>query len=250
MGSRNAAKKISGYYKKNKKMIGRIPKDVHQHLKNEIFKKYEIKSFQEVFDLIIVSGIVYLDPKVVKYIDDRVEPFIERHKQFNLANLGTAKRPKMGEYHTTNFSMYPSEYDMLCKFLVEKNYKQQWIYEIVYRGVSEEEKLLLDMIKKGKNHEVRKRKKTLARLSKDEWISAIDINEAGKILDQLTDEYEERKFDEYIQAGIDDFFAESQKEIREEEELDEALNKKMEFLRRSRAKQASSIANKVYLDEG
>lgn len=240
-------KKIKKQYIKSKKMIAKIPREILDKIRNEVMPKYGMKSLQEIFDYIIVSGIVYLDSAVVKYVDERIGPYRERFKEIQLARLKREK-VEMPDYHKTNFMMFPSEYDMFCKFLVEKNYKQQWVYEIIFHGFAEEEPILIKLITKGQRNNVRERKKTVARIANDEWVVALPGDEAAQILEQLTEKYENRKFDQSIQGDIDRFIIEAKAKLEEDEEIDLEINRKAREAKNARAALARTVTQPVNVD--
>lgn len=230
-------KKIKKQYVKSKKMIAKVPLDILDKIRDEVMPKYGMKKFQEIFDYIIVSGVIYLDSKVIKYIDERIPKYRERFKETQLARLKKTK-VDLPEYHVTNFMMFPSEYEMFCNFLIEKNYKQQWVYEVVFEGFAKEDSVLVNLIKRGQKNNVRDRKKTVARLAKDEWVIALPGDDAAVILSQLTEKYEKKKFDESIQPDIDEFIKLSKERFQEDEEIEHEINRKANEAKNARQRAA------------
>lgn len=244
-------KTVGTDFRKKRKIIVKIPKSIWQVLseKDGILKDYKVNSYQELFDYLIVSGIVFLDSKIIEYIDERIEPFKEKYKQAQLARFGKCERPKFEETHNTNFHMYSSDWEAFNNFLIEKNWKQQWIYEILFKGFIDEHPNVTRIVKRGKEADVRKRKKIIARLAEDEWIEALQDNDAQVLLNQLTLKFENRNFDSNLQKEVDEIFYKANKEKIEEEELENSLNEKLKQIRTARRKEVDKVIEPVKLDE-
>lgn len=227
--------------RKNKKQIVKIPVEVNKKIKEELLEKYGLKSYQALFDYLVVSGVVFLRPEVIKIVDDNIQEYIERDKKAKLSRFGKIEAPEFPEYCTPKtFQMYLKDFKTFSDFAIERNYAKQWIMEILFSEFSKENEDLIALISKAQKLNVRKRKKQVARLLDDEWITCFSPEESKEMLAQFTENYESGNLDSLIQEEI--YKLNVRKRERESEEEEEAqFQKKMENLRSARHKRAGHL---------
>lgn len=236
--------------RKSKKLLCKIPKDIKEKIDNELMEKYSVNSYQAIFDYLVISGVVYFNREIIGLIDDNISEFIERDKLAKLARLKKCDPPEYPDYHSNTFHMYPKDFKGFKDFVIEKNYSQQWVFEILFREFAKENPIIVDFLKRGKDLDVRKRKKQVARLSEDEWVKRLSEDDSKIILAQLTENYDNNKFSEHLQAEIDKFLETAQTEADEgldEEEIE--FLKRLESSRMSRSFSIRKISNRRELPD-
>lgn len=243
MGRKRKFQEGRNEFLKSKKQILKVPSEVNSKIKKEYLKKYGLKSFQELFDYLVVSGIVYLDSDVISIIDNQIDFYKKRDAQAKLARLGKAEAPIYPKYIEKIFMMYPKDFAAFGRYITEKNYAKQWVSEILFSEFVNDNPKLISIIDRAQNLDVRKRKNQISRLAQDEWIMCLDENDSLKILEQLTDSYDNRKFSNLIQNEIIKFHQKT-KDEEVEEELELEMQKKMEEIRKAR-----KVARKMLSDE-
>lgn len=230
-------------FRKQKKIMVRIPKSEMPKLK-KLLKKYEIKGIQYLFDMLVIGGICFRRPEILKFVREHVPKYKEETIQRNLARLGKAEKLPKIPMHGYTASMYLSDNKVFHEYIIEENIKQQWLWNILFLdGFVAEEKCIIDLIERAKTLKISSRKKAIARLSEDEYVTTLPPNEAQRLLDQLTQEYDTKTFDKSLEAVIESKLEldEQLRAQREEEELDFELNKKIHNLRQSRSAKINHI---------
>ncbi len=230
--------------RKERKVMIRIPEHFMPQIKT-LFTKYELKGIQYLFDILIVGGIVFRRKEIIQFIRDNKQKYKDLNTQYNLSKLGVVDKIKSPKMYGVNVAMYNADHRAFKDYILEENIKQQWIWEILFvDGFNNEEKCVIDLIERSKALKLSSRKKAIARLSNDEYITALPTQEANRILNQLTTEYDERSFDDSIEQAIESRLQLRAKELakKEDKELDDGLNKKIMSLRMSRAKQMQDIS--------
>lgn len=235
-------KLIKESYLKSKRQILKVPKNMHEKIKKDLIKKHGLKSYQELFDHLIVSGVVYLQQDIVALIDEKLPDFRERNARSKLARLGKVEAPYFPEYQEKIFQMYPKDYVAFSNFVVEKNCAKQWISEILFGEFVEENEAILNLINRGQKLDVRRRKNQISRLADDKWVVCLQKEEASKILEQLTESYDNRDFDSgLLRAQVSNFNQLKELDL-EEEKLNREMEEKMIAIRVARANLAKGAA--------
>lgn len=228
--------------RKSKKVMIRFPKNRLADLDKAI-NDLDLKGIQDAFDSLIVSGIVFRDAKIIEFVDKNRKKYDDIRIQDKLSRLGKAEKPKRPEMYGRNCVMYTKDHKAFKDYIIEKNITQQDVFNILFiDGLADRSEGILAHLKKCRDLEINKRKKAVARLSNDKYVAALPEDDCSVILKKLTEEYDERDFDESIQ----EFLIKTEEEMREKLDEDELLNKelqdKMKRLRRARSGKISSLA--------
>lgn len=236
--------------RKEKKIMVRVPEKFMPTIK-KLMQKYELKGIQALFDILVISGLVFRRAEIVEFVRANKNKYLETYKQQCLSRIGKAPKVEVEKMYGVNLFMYASDFRAFKEYIIEENIKQQWVWNILFAdGFAQEESCVIDLINRSKELNISERKKAIARLSKDEYVSVLPEDIAGKILDQLTEEYDERIFDDSIEAAIESRLKlkEKEQEEQEEAELDLDLKNKISALRTSRNKAMNNIS-KPMLDK-
>ena len=221
---------------KDKKVMVRFPRRSLKIIKKKI-QEHELKSMQELFDCMIISGIVFRKKEILEFVRENVPKYQKISAQEKLSRLGKAEKPPKIDMYGVNMTMYNNDYLAFKNYIVEENIQQQWLWNILFEdGFSMDEPCIIDLVERAKKLEINSRKKAIARLTNDEYITTLSTVEADKILEKITEEYDNKKFDASLEAIIESKIEleKSVKNLEDEEDLDSELAKKMENLRRSR----------------
>ena len=192
--------------RKSKKVIVRFAK--HKNLAiREAIKKHQLKGFQEAFDILVVSGIIFRKPEIINFLRNNSQKYKDYYKQERVARLKKTQFERC-ELRSIVVWMYESDLLALNHFTIEENLKKQWIFRILLEdGLIEEHPDIIELIKNNKELKIASRKKSIARLSNDEYINRLNEEESTIILSKLTEEYDDKKFnieiDDIIKAKTD-----------------------------------------------
>lgn len=228
--------KLPAGIKKEKKLTVRFPKDKVDEIKS-LCKENGLKGIQELFDVLIVSGLVFRNAKVIEYVREKKQEEKERYRIESMGKLGWSEPVDKQNTWETKCFMYNQDHKAFCDYLIEENIKKQWVWNILLvKGFLAQEPFIIDLINKWKDLKISARKKAVVRLSSDEYITVLPRDDANKILEEATKDYDNRVFDSSIEDMIKERLRSQQKEDQEEEdaELESELNKKIETLRKSR----------------
>lgn len=230
--------------RKERQVMFRLPKDKMDELK-KLINKYELSSMQELFDYLIVSGIVFRKPEILDFIRKYKKKYKKRSRQERLSRLKKAKRPNMPkttDLYSRNVHMYHEDYKAFKDYIIEENIAQQWVFNILFiDGFLKEEPAIINLITRARDLEINKRKKAVARLSNDEFVSALSEYDANLIMEKLTEEYDKKEFDPEIQEFISNVLNNKIKEETNDNELNTRLEAKLTRLRQSRARSINII---------
>lgn len=231
---------------KTKKLLLKIPVESRNVMKETLFPKYGIKSFQEIYDYLILGGLCYMNRSIIEVVDENIEPYIARDKQSKLARIGKAERPEYPEYHQINMQMYPKDFKALKDYLVEKNYAQQWVYEILMREFANENEKVVDFVKRAQSLKLKTRKQQIARLVDDEWIEFLGEDDRMKLLAQFTESYDNKEFNSIFQEEIEKMMQAETIRINEQFELEDeeerAFVETLKAHRRARSARLEELA--------
>lgn len=233
--------------RKEKKIMVRIPERSMPQIK-KLMQQYEIKGIQGLFDILIISGVVFRRSEIIEFIRSHKQRYLNVYKQQNLARMGKAKKIVPEKMYGVNLFMYASDFRAFKEYIIEENIKQQWVWSILFEdGFAKEEPCIIDLVNRANKLNISGRKKAIARLANDEYVSVLPEELANKILDQLTEEYDESKFDDSIEAAIESRLklAEKEKEAQEEIEIDMELANKIRALRAGRSMKIAHIIKPV-----
>lgn len=227
---------------KTKRMLAKVPISTHYTIKNKILKKYGIKSFQAVFDYIIIGGVLYFNRGIMDIVNENIEVYRERNVKSKLARMGKCEAPEFPKYKHVNFFMYEKDAKGLADFAIEKNCAKQWLVEILFGALADENPVVIDFIKRGQGLNVRSRKKQVARIVEDEWIKILPERESLQILMQLTENFDKKSFNSNIQGEIDKLIEERDERMDLDLEEDRIFAEKMKTMRKMREKQVDELS--------
>lgn len=231
--------------KKDKRVMIRLPQKQYEKIV-PLMEKYEIKTFQELYDLLVVSGICLREPVVLDYVTKHVGKYEEESRKKRMDSLN-GKKAKKEKTHAQNCTMYSSDKLALDNYVTDKNIKKSWLFKVLLCDafISEDEKII-EYIQRLKEKDVISRKKQIARLSNDNYVETIDEETSFDILKKMTENYDKRRFSEDIQEDIIQILTgQDKKERQEEEELEDEFQKKLKYIRQKRTKAVNKIAGRA-----
>lgn len=232
--------------KKQKKIMVRFPKRSLKKVRT-LINEQELKGIQALFDILVISGVVFRRGEIIDFIRENVPKYQERNKQVNLAKFGKVEKPPKIPMYGVTLAMYTADYVAFKNFVVEENIKQQWIFNILFEdGFANEEKCIMDLIERSKKLDISNRKKAIARLANDEYIIALAPEEANVILEQMTDEYDSKKFDDSLEEEIKSKIELQEILLREnikdeDDEEDFEFSQKLKSIRKNREQQIKNL---------
>ena len=230
--------------RKERRIMVRFPRRSLQKVRNLIVK-YELKGMQDLFDSLVVGGLVFRRSEIIDFIREHRPKYEELHKLNNLSRLGKAKKPEQLEMYGINMVMYNHDHTAFKNYIIEENIKQQWVWTILFEdGFAAEAPPIVALVQRQSKLEITSRKKAVARLANDEYIRVLPTSEAEFILNQLTTEYDNREFDDSLEEVIKAKIALKEAEEAKEEEdlLEKDFDNKIINLRRSRAQKINEIS--------
>lgn len=222
----------------------KIPVKMYTDIKTNLLKKYNLKSFQALYDYLIVSGVVYLKKDILEVVRSRVPEYNERYKQAKLARLGKAEKVDREVKHVVCM-MYDRDFNSLQNFCIEEQIKKFWVIEILFEEFWKENPIILDHIATCQRLNVTERKKQISRLLNDEYIVVLPEREAEEILDRLTEKYDKRDYGGLIQEELEAIKKRAELKRTEEEVVEDEFNKKLKNLRMSRTRAVNAIAEPI-----
>ena len=230
--------------RKSTKVIVRFAKSKNLAIR-EAIKSHGIKGLQETFDILVVSGIVFRKPEVINFLRDNVQKYRDYYKQERVARLKKTEFERC-EFYSVAVWMYESDLLALNHFTIEENLKKQWIFRMLFEdGLLDNHPDIIELINNNKELKIASRKKSIARLSNDEYINRLNEEESSIILSKLTEEYDEKvfdvKIDDILKAKIDLDNALNN----EEDEFENSFAEKMKAIKISRSRKVNTI-----VDEG
>jgi hypothetical protein len=152
-------------------------------------------TWQESFDYLIVSGIVYIKPDLVNLVRAKYPSFVREQDAMKKSRLSSSIRGKEIQDRTiATFLAFKSDLYALDRWCIEENKKKSWVVHILFRELIALNPILLNHIERCKDLRIRDRKKNVARLMNDEYIESLDESDSSVILSYLTKRYNERKF--------------------------------------------------------
>lgn len=235
--------------RKRKKVMFRIPKESYKQIQKQM-NAMDIRGVQELFDYLVISGIVFRKPEVIELIRNNRTKYEEKRKQERLSRLKLAEKPEKVEMFERNVYMYHEDHVAFKDYVIEENITQQNIFNILFiDGFLTKEPSIISLIERAKELEVRSRKQNIARLSNDEYVKSLPLNDASLILDKLTEEYDKREFDPDLQKLVAEILTseKSEDEI-SDDEVERALEEKLKRVRMSRAALINQIAKPREID--
>lgn len=194
----------------------------------ERIKEEGLEGPQELYDYLIVSGVIYLKREVIELIDCE-KP----------VKIGKRKKAKKGESTKKNiyiFFMYPPDLQAFTRFCMEKNVYKFWVIETLFRLFVEKNPIILSHIEECRKLNLSERKKQIARLLKDEYIDVLPENDADQLLVSFTEKYDKKQFGTQIQEEVSKFLMNKKKidKEKEEEDLEAALDLKSKRIAEAR----------------
>jgi hypothetical protein len=255
MSIKNDPRKIKAgerkYLQKNQKQGIKIPLTVWKKINDELLDKYGIKSFQALYDYLIVSGVTYLKKDIVALVRDRIPAYTDRFKLMSLAKLGKGDAPEVAEMKTATAYMFDQDYEAFNRFIIEeKNVKKFWVIQILMEEFAAENPILIDHVKECQKHKVTERKQQVSRLMNDEYILILPESEANEILERMTERYDNRQFgSQLIQVEIQRVISAAKDKQYREVEAEDDFNQKLSSIRKSRTHRANAITEPLIDDD-
>lgn len=223
--------------RKSKKVTIRIPDDAHKEVR-KFLNDYDLKGVQELFDIVVVSGIVFRRKEILELVRD----FIGKHQQ-------AARAKKTGFLNGVSSKdeplkdlpayLYETDFKALNEYLIEENVKKQHLWMAIFvDGVANRDPRIIDLVKRSKGLNIQKRKKAVARLTDDKWITALPMSEASKLLEKFTEEYDNK----IISENVEEFLSEEKKILIEDED---DLSLKRNQIRKARIKEIRKVVEPI-----
>lgn len=217
-------------------------------MREGLLKKYELSSFQELIDYVLISGVVYLKPEILEFLKKAIVKHKKAYAQNAMSKLGKAEPIEIEKYMQLECKFYEQDFLSLSNFLIENNVKLVWVlHALVVDGFCAEEPVILDLIKACKEKNIRSRKNTVARLVKDKYIDVLAASDCSMILSHLTKKFDNKEFDVNlieeiitIQSGVEGEEKES--------DLDKELNKKFAQIKKVRDAELEGATDPVILE--
>lgn len=236
--------KINSGLKKNKKIHIKLPADKFEALRAKV-KGTKLKGMQYFFDAVIVGGVVMRRPEAIELIRKYKQKYKDIFVQQSLARLGKVEKPQIPKQHTIACFLYSQDYKALSDFTIEENIKRQWIFNCLFIDafLENDEPAIYSLIDRHIALDIGKRKAAVARLANDKFIHTLDEVDAEAILDQMTKEYDNKKFDASLEELIKFSIQAKNKNLEknEEAEEDEAFMNKIRSLEVSQAASITQI---------
>lgn len=214
----------------------------------EELPKYEIKSFQTLYDYLIVSGVIFLKREIIELVREKSKALKERTRNIRVQCL--SGNPT-GEVERKKFNpvMYEKDYEALGRFCIEENLKKHWVFESLLREFVEGNPIIINHIDYCKKLNVTQRKKQLARVAKLEYIYMLDAKDAEEILKRNTEKYDKKDYDSsLIQEDLNNILNRVAKDQLDEEES-ASFESKINRLAQRRGIVMEQIMSPVDLDE-
>lgn len=231
-------KPISSSIKKTSREIVRFDKTKLPLLK-KLLIKYKLQGFQQLFDYVVISGIVFRRPEILSLVRENVDKYKKYFNEERMARLKGVDFQRV-ILHQNVGKLYPNDQIALNEFVVEENVRKQWLFRILIEdGFLMEHSSVIDLIKKSQDADITKRKKTIARLLDDKYIQRLSLEDSNVILEKLTEEYDKNIFDDSFESVLK-FKTELNETLasqQEEEEFEKEFEKKLANLRKSRARE-------------
>lgn len=213
----------------------------------EEIPKHDLKSFQTLYDYLIVSGIIFLKRELIELVREKSKALKERARNIKRQCLAGNKP---GELVRKKFNpvMYEKDYEALGRFCIEENLKKHWVFESLLREFVEGNPIILDHIEACKKLNITQRKKQLARVAKLEYIYMLDEKDAEEILKRNTERYDRKEFESsLLQEEVNNVMNRALKDTADKEAA--MLEDKIDRLVRRRGIVMEQIIAPVDLDE-
>lgn len=228
-------KRFSAGLRKQKMMTVRIESNKAKAVQEKC-DQVGIKSIRQLFDIAIVGGLVFRNAKAIEYVQEHKAKEKERFRSDLVNRLQgiVSKKQSREEYKC---GMYLQDHQALCNYFIEANVKKQWVWNILLvDAFLNDEPFIKELIERWKALDISARQAAVARLEHDHAIEAFSKEEADKILEQATKEYDARIFDSSIEnmikAKLD--IDKHLKEQEEDDDLDRELDRKNSALKAAR----------------
>lgn len=210
------------FVQRNKILVINLPQEMEEQIRSKISDSY--KGNQEVFDIFVISGIVMRSPVMLDKMDELLPPYV-REKAEDIYKRFQGKRSEK-EYFKISCAISPNDKQALDNYCVDKGYKKSEIFHIVYtKLLFDESEEVASFLKSIRDRDVIKKKKQIAKLSTDEYVSFLDDTTKKKLLNEFTKNLDEQKFADYIVDSIHSLLKVEEK--KEEEEIEALLNEKI-----------------------
>lgn len=244
-GKREFLSVADAHVKKQKLINFRMPKDKMIEIRAKT-KAMGMRGIQTTFDYLVVTGLCTRNPKVIDFINSKKEEYKKKNADMKASFFGPKESiiRKQPDYQETKIAMYASDFKTLNDTAIDLGLKRQWIFEILFLDAFlKDEPFAVEIIEFGIKNKIQKRKNAVARLSEEKYIIMLEDPLARKILDKLTDEYDNKQnLDPDLSLDTLTFFKKevtNQQEEKTEEDLE--LDKELENLQGKRI----SISKKI-----
>lgn len=237
---------IPNKIRRNKKVNYRCPRwAATKMLSGGLIKKHELRSYQELFEYLIVSGVIYLRPEIINFVKIEIVKYKTRSTQSYLSRFGKAERPVYDRYMQLQSFMFEQDFHALNNFCIENNVKPVWVYHCLFvDGFCNENPIILDLIKDCKDKKIRSRKNVVARLVKDKYIEVLGAADCQMLLSHLTKKFDKKEFESNLISEVISLENQLSKE-ETKNEIDEELDAKINSIRKSREKELDDAVEPV-----
>lgn len=209
----------------------------------ELIPKYQIKSFQTLFEYLIVSGAIYLKRSIIELIRERTKDIKERYKQDGLRKLSGNKEGIRVKRTKINPTMYDRDYEAFARFVIEEKTKKYWVIEILLEEFAKENPIIIDHIKECQKLNVTERKQQIDRITQMEYVFILAPEDANKILDRNTKKFDSFEFKEnLLQAEVQNVIRELKTEAQIKEDVDRELAAKIKKISQERRQKIEEIS--------
>ncbi len=206
-------------------LVINLPKEKESQIRGKIADDF--RSYQEVFDIFVVSGIVLRSHAILDAIDRKLPDYIKEKSEEIFKRFQGQKSDR--EYFKISCTILPNDKQALDNFCVDKGYKKAELFHIIFSDlIFDESEDIMKYVKDIKDRDVIRKKKEITKLHEEEFVDFLDPKTRLSLLSVFTERLEQGKFAPHIVESIHEkLYGVSTKEKEEEDEIDAKLNEKM-----------------------
>ena len=231
----------TGGLRKDGKLMCRVPESEWDSIKR-LLRENDLK-FQEVFDYLVVNGVVFRDSGIMDFINRRKASQKKASSAEKVRRFDGKKHPRLKRKGKICL-MYRDDLASFRQYCVDSNIAQQHIFNILLvEGFAKEKPVIMDLVRKCKAAGVSQRKKQVARLSDDEYILILSDKDSRDILSRTTKSYDSATTGYSIQEDLNEIMSES--EMSEEDLADAELNRMISQKRKAKQKEIDRLTEPV-----
>lgn len=224
---------------KYKTIVINLPKEREDEIRSKISDDF--RSYQEVFDTFVISGIVLRNARVLDLIDQKLPEYIKEKNEEVLKRLNGEKSQK--EYFKISCTILPNDKQALDNYCVDKGYKKAELFHIIFSDlIFETDEKLCSFVDDMRNRDVIKKKKEITKLYEEEYIEVLDEKTKLNLLSSFTEKLDKGEFAPHLMEIIHErIFGMTAQEKEEEDEIDRILNEKIRKKKLSNTHKISRI---------